>query len=137
MSNTPLETEDSIGHAGDQYTQPANATEEAPQTFRATLKYLGPSVIISATIVGSGEIVLTASTTNATFFNFPCINEDGPTLFYRFLSSGKRVRLSTCGENTDYFSALSVEDGTTTCGSTNAFCQVTRGMRKYNHCLSF
>ncbi len=61
MSKTPLETEDTIGHAGDQYTQPANATEEPPQTFRATLKYLGPSVIISATIVGSGEIVLTAS----------------------------------------------------------------------------
>jgi Mn2+/Fe2+ NRAMP family transporter len=66
MNNEPLEHSnsihnDSIGHAGDHYTQPANATEEPPRTFRATLKYLGPSVIISATIVGSGEIILTAS----------------------------------------------------------------------------
>ena len=45
----------------DAYTQPENAIEEPPQGFRQTLKYLGPSVIISATIVGSGEIVLTAS----------------------------------------------------------------------------
>jgi len=45
----------------DDYTQPANAVAEPPTTFRQTLKYLGPSVIISATIVGSGEIILTAS----------------------------------------------------------------------------
>ncbi|HUU73798.1 MAG TPA: Nramp family divalent metal transporter [Burkholderiales bacterium] len=66
MNDAPLEhgdsiKSDSIGHAGDHYTQPANATAEPPRSFRATLKYLGPSVIISATIVGSGEIVLTAS----------------------------------------------------------------------------
>jgi Mn2+/Fe2+ NRAMP family transporter len=45
----------------DEYTQPANAVTEPPRTFSQTLKYLGPSVIISATIVGSGEIILTAS----------------------------------------------------------------------------
>lgn len=45
----------------DEYTQPADAVREPPQTILATLKYLGPSVIISATIVGSGEIILTAS----------------------------------------------------------------------------
>jgi len=45
----------------DEYTQPADAVAEPPQTFVGTLKYLGPSVIISATIVGSGEIILTAS----------------------------------------------------------------------------
>ncbi len=45
----------------DRYTQPPNAVAEPPQTFIGTLKYLGPSVIISATIVGSGEIILTAS----------------------------------------------------------------------------
>jgi Mn2+/Fe2+ NRAMP family transporter len=44
----------------DQYTQPTGAAEEPPENFRQTLKYLGPSVIISATIVGSGEIILTA-----------------------------------------------------------------------------
>ncbi len=45
----------------DEYTQPPNAVAEPPSTFAETLKYLGPSVIISATIVGSGEIILTAS----------------------------------------------------------------------------
>jgi Mn2+/Fe2+ NRAMP family transporter len=62
MANNALpDHNDTIGHAADHYTQPANATEEPPRTFLETLKYLGPSVIISATIVGSGEIVLTAS----------------------------------------------------------------------------
>ena len=45
----------------DEYTQPLGQETAAPQTFVGRLKYLGPSVIISATIVGSGEIVLTAS----------------------------------------------------------------------------
>ena len=45
----------------DQYTQPADALEDPPTNWQATIKYLGPSVIISATIVGSGEIILTAS----------------------------------------------------------------------------
>ena len=49
-----------IDEARDHYTQPAGATEEPPVNLRQTLKYLGPSVIISATIVGSGEIILTA-----------------------------------------------------------------------------
>lgn len=56
-----MDSEDSIAHARDGYTQPDNAIEAAPENWRATLKYLGPSVIISATIVGSGEIILTAS----------------------------------------------------------------------------
>lgn len=36
----------------DHYTQPAGAIQEPPVGFRETVKYLGPSVIISATIVG-------------------------------------------------------------------------------------
>ena len=44
----------------DEYTQPHAAVQNPPQGLRETLKYLGPSVIISATIVGSGEIILTA-----------------------------------------------------------------------------
>lgn len=52
---------DAEGEIVDTYTQPADGIEDPPKTFVKTLKYLGPSVIISATIVGSGEIVLTAS----------------------------------------------------------------------------
>jgi manganese transport protein len=45
----------------DSYTQPVDGVLEPPKNFAETIKYLGPSVIISATIVGSGEIILTAS----------------------------------------------------------------------------
>jgi Mn2+/Fe2+ NRAMP family transporter len=55
------ESAESIADAKDAYTQPADAVEDPPANWQATLKYLGPSVIISATIVGSGEIILTAS----------------------------------------------------------------------------
>jgi manganese transport protein len=61
VTNAPLEHRDSIAYAGDLYTQPENASAEPPQTFRATLRHLGPCVIVSAAIVGSGEIILTAS----------------------------------------------------------------------------
>ncbi len=44
----------------DPYTQPAHQQVEPPASFWGRLKYLGPSVIISGTIVGSGEIILTA-----------------------------------------------------------------------------
>ena len=47
--------------AGDEYTQPTGQAEAPPSTVADTLRYLGPSVIITATIVGSGEIILTAS----------------------------------------------------------------------------
>jgi len=44
----------------DNYTQPEGRVAEPPKTWRGAIRYLGPSVIISATIVGSGEIILTA-----------------------------------------------------------------------------
>ncbi|MDP6375691.1 MAG: Nramp family divalent metal transporter [Pseudomonadales bacterium] len=45
----------------DPYTQPGGAVLAPPDTWRARLGYLGPSVIVSGSIVGSGEIILTAS----------------------------------------------------------------------------
>jgi len=45
----------------DLYTQPTDAVETAPRHWHQRLKFLGPGVIISASIVGSGEIILTAS----------------------------------------------------------------------------
>ncbi|MDA1300333.1 MAG: Nramp family divalent metal transporter [Proteobacteria bacterium] len=56
-----VDARETIDDAVDEYTQPADAQETPPVGWRATLRYLGPSVIISATIVGSGEIILTAS----------------------------------------------------------------------------
>lgn len=60
-NNTPIHHSASIEQTADDYTQPANSVEEPPRTFRETLRYLGPSVVISGSIVGSGEIILTAS----------------------------------------------------------------------------
>lgn len=45
----------------DPYTMPEGGTRESPTSFTARLKYLGPSIIISGSIVGSGEIILTSS----------------------------------------------------------------------------
>jgi len=45
----------------DAYTQPANSAQAPPERWFQRLKFLGPGVIISASIVGSGEIILTAS----------------------------------------------------------------------------
>ena len=45
----------------DLYTQPEGAQQTPPHTFRGRLRQLGPSLIVSASIVGSGEIILTAS----------------------------------------------------------------------------
>ena len=53
--------QDYISDSGDRYTQPTNAVEEPPKGFLKAVKYLGPSVIVTSTIVGSGEVILTAS----------------------------------------------------------------------------
>ena len=60
----------------DPYTMPEGGTRESPTSFTARLKYLGPSIIISGSIVGSGEIILTSSLGAAEVLNpvgFPTI----------------------------------------------------------------
>lgn len=44
----------------DPYTIQAGGTREAPTTLRGRLRYLGPGIVVSGSIVGSGEILLTA-----------------------------------------------------------------------------
>ncbi len=44
----------------DPYTFTGNI-QSPPATWRARLRYLGPSLVISGSIVGSGEIILTSS----------------------------------------------------------------------------
>lgn len=44
----------------DRYTVREGEAIEPPSSFRGRLRYLGPSVVISGSIVGSGEIILTA-----------------------------------------------------------------------------
>jgi manganese transport protein len=48
------------GDVVDPYTQATGAIQPPPVTFKDRLKHLGPSVIVSGSIVGSGEIFLTA-----------------------------------------------------------------------------
>jgi manganese transport protein len=45
----------------DAYTLPADAICEPPTTFIGTLKRLGPSLILTANVVGSGELIITTS----------------------------------------------------------------------------
>lgn len=45
----------------DPYTVPAGATRPPPRRFIDRFRFLGPSVIVSGSIVGSGEIILTSS----------------------------------------------------------------------------
>ncbi len=52
---------DLISDSGDRYTQPVEAHKEPPKGLIKAVKYLGPSVIVTSTIVGSGEVILTAS----------------------------------------------------------------------------
>ena len=41
------------------YRLTADSIEEAPETIRGSLRYLGPGLILSASIVGSGELIAT------------------------------------------------------------------------------
>ncbi|MGA1103112.1 MAG: Nramp family divalent metal transporter [Pseudomonadales bacterium] len=45
----------------DEYTHPHGAEIPAPRAWSGRLRHLGPGLIVSASIVGSGEIILTAS----------------------------------------------------------------------------
>ena len=60
-SNTASDKADIDSEPEDRYTRSQGEVQDPPNSFLGTIKYLGPSVIISATIVGSGEIILTAS----------------------------------------------------------------------------
>ena len=51
----------------DPYILTPDAIQEPPATFRGRLKFLGPGMITSAAVVGSGEL-LTATTLGATGF---------------------------------------------------------------------
>jgi len=43
--------------APDAYTVRAGETRTAPTGLRGRLRYLGPSIIVSGSVVGSGEII--------------------------------------------------------------------------------
>ena len=48
-------------HAPDPYTVRTGEVQAAPPTLRTRLRHLGPSVIVSGSVVGSGEIILTSA----------------------------------------------------------------------------
>ena len=47
--------------AFDPYALPPEEIQEPPQTVWATLRKIGPGIILAGTIVGSGELILTTS----------------------------------------------------------------------------
>ena len=48
-------------YAPDPYTRRPEDAREPPQGFAPTLKFLGPSLILAGSVVGSGEIILTTT----------------------------------------------------------------------------
>jgi Mn2+/Fe2+ NRAMP family transporter len=50
-----------LGDAPDPYALRAADVREPPTTFRGRLKHLGPGMILSAAVVGSGELITTTS----------------------------------------------------------------------------
>ncbi|MCK4879245.1 MAG: Nramp family divalent metal transporter [Bacteroidales bacterium] len=48
-------------HSSDPYRLDKNAILESPSRFRQKLKFLGPGFILSASVVGSGELIATTS----------------------------------------------------------------------------
>ena len=45
----------------DPYEMPADAVSEPPKTLRSSLTYMGPGLILAASIVGTGELINTTS----------------------------------------------------------------------------
>ena len=45
----------------DPYTQEVGGIKEAPTNFLGRFRYLGPSLIVTGAVIGSGELVLTTS----------------------------------------------------------------------------
>lgn len=54
-------TEPEAGARADPYTLTADGIKEPPQGWRQSLRYLGPGLIVSASIVGSGELIATTT----------------------------------------------------------------------------
>lgn len=48
-------------HTNDPYVLSPEKIKEPPTTFRGRLKFLGPSFVLSASIVGSGELIATTT----------------------------------------------------------------------------
>ena len=50
-----------MSNTADPYTHRAGEERQPPTGFARRLRHLGPGIVISGTIVGSGEILLTSS----------------------------------------------------------------------------
>lgn len=61
MTDTAVDDNASREGAADPYTIVAGRSQPPPATFLQRFKHLGPSAVISGTIVGSGELILTSS----------------------------------------------------------------------------
>ncbi|TCP47363.1 Mn2+/Fe2+ NRAMP family transporter [Tamaricihabitans halophyticus] len=59
MAEAPSRPAEPLGE--DHYALRAEDVREPPSTFRGRLRYLGPGMILSAAVVGSGELILTTS----------------------------------------------------------------------------
>lgn len=60
-TNTGEATAGSAAHADDPYNLTAEGIKEPPRGWRQSLRYFGPGLILSASIVGSGELIATTT----------------------------------------------------------------------------
>lgn len=61
MSHTPQSVEDKSTVVNDPYTLRVEDIKEPPKGWAGSLRYLGPGIITSASIVGSGELIATTA----------------------------------------------------------------------------
>jgi Mn2+/Fe2+ NRAMP family transporter len=60
-TNTGQATAGSAAHADDPYNLTPDGIKEPPKGWRQSLRYFGPGLILSASIVGSGELIATTT----------------------------------------------------------------------------
>jgi hypothetical protein len=92
-----------------------------------TAKLLQPSADTSPVEV--------ASTVGAATYDFPCVvgSHDSPALFYSFVGTGAKMRISTCSAETAFDTTLLLDTTGSSCEN-NAFCLVNDGFSKDLEC---
>lgn len=86
------------------------------------------------TTAGERTVVVSGSTFNNTVGPYlgncaPVRTNVAPTAFYTFTGSGRRVKLSTCADETDFGTAITMATG---CGTGSCFAASKCGRRLYH-----
>jgi hypothetical protein len=72
--------------------------------------FCGESILIQPT--QDESVLVVGSTVNATYKATPCEMEEKAAVYYNFVGTGSRFRISTCTNETNFDSALALFDST-------------------------